>query len=297
MTPSPNDVAERLIGRPYLSHSSLSAYRTCPLRFYFRYVAGLPEEFVSSSLVFGGAIHAALERFFIDRLEDLPPPSIDMLLESYRAAWLSRDLGQVRFRDGESLESLQDLAKRMLEAFVVSSAVNAEGRLIGVEEEITRSVVQDCPDILARIDLIIDGGSEIVVRDFKTSRSKWSADQLESEADQLLLYHEAVRDLADGRPIRLEFVVLTKTKSPSIDVHRVEPDLERIRWQHEAMRAVWRGIQAGVFFPSPSTMACSTCSYRSACRKWHGPFQSNPDPEVVSIGANGKEELWSRSRA
>ncbi len=57
--PHPNTVAQKLIGRPYLSHSAISTYQTCPLRYFYRYVSGLPEETVSASLVFGGAIHKA----------------------------------------------------------------------------------------------------------------------------------------------------------------------------------------------------------------------------------------------
>ena len=60
-TADPDSRAARLIGRDYLSYSSISTYQTCPLRFYFRYVLELPETPVSSSLAFGGAVHAAIE--------------------------------------------------------------------------------------------------------------------------------------------------------------------------------------------------------------------------------------------
>ena len=59
MLTSPNETALQLIGRDYLSFSAISLYRQCPLKFYFRYVAGLSEKTVSANLVFGGAIHAA----------------------------------------------------------------------------------------------------------------------------------------------------------------------------------------------------------------------------------------------
>ena len=56
---TPNQVAKRLIGRDYLSYSALNTFRACPLRFKFHYLDGLPEASVSSSLVFGSAIHRA----------------------------------------------------------------------------------------------------------------------------------------------------------------------------------------------------------------------------------------------
>jgi hypothetical protein len=44
-------------GRDYLSFSVIRLYQTCPLKFFYKYCMGLPEETVSSSLVFGGAVH------------------------------------------------------------------------------------------------------------------------------------------------------------------------------------------------------------------------------------------------
>ena len=46
-----NEIAKKLIGRDYVSWSAISTFRTCPLKYKFRYVDGLPEESVSSALV------------------------------------------------------------------------------------------------------------------------------------------------------------------------------------------------------------------------------------------------------
>ena len=50
--------------RDYLSYSAIRTYQGCPLRYYFRYIAGLPENIVASSLLFGIGMHAALEAHF-----------------------------------------------------------------------------------------------------------------------------------------------------------------------------------------------------------------------------------------
>ena len=63
-TSNPNKIAEQIIGRDYLSFSAVSLYQRCPLAFKFKYIDGLPEETVSSSLVFGGSVHSALELWF-----------------------------------------------------------------------------------------------------------------------------------------------------------------------------------------------------------------------------------------
>ncbi len=68
--------------RDYTSFSELSTYRGCPLRHHFRYVLGLPEPTVSASLVFGRAIHQAVEHHFNELLAGNEPPTLDSLLAS-----------------------------------------------------------------------------------------------------------------------------------------------------------------------------------------------------------------------
>ena len=87
---SPNEVAERLTGRNYISWSAINAYRSCPLRYYYRYVEQLPEKTVSSALVFGSAIHSAIEFWSRKQLAGNPDPDLDLLLDAYQMEWRER---------------------------------------------------------------------------------------------------------------------------------------------------------------------------------------------------------------
>ena len=81
--PKPNDVALRLTGRDYVSYSAISTYQRCSLRYFFSYIAGLLPKFKSSSLIFGGAIHRALECHCRRAFEGAAPPSVDELVAVY----------------------------------------------------------------------------------------------------------------------------------------------------------------------------------------------------------------------
>jgi len=61
--------AVTITGRDYVSWSQLDVMRRCPQRFYLQYVEDTMPQFVPSSLVFGGAVHSALEAFYQGRLE------------------------------------------------------------------------------------------------------------------------------------------------------------------------------------------------------------------------------------
>src|SRR5207244_1705392 len=114
---SENRHALKTGGRDYLSYSALSLFQTCPLRYFFRYVAGLQERTVSASLVFGSAMHRAVQHHFEQLLAGGPPPDLDKLLTVHQDAWRARDIQAVRFDNGTTLDSLGRLADRLLRTF------------------------------------------------------------------------------------------------------------------------------------------------------------------------------------
>ena len=70
--------------RDYLSYSAVRTFQNCPLKYRFLYVDGLAEDCVSSSLIFGSAIHSALEFYFMQQLSAESPPTLDTLLDVYQ---------------------------------------------------------------------------------------------------------------------------------------------------------------------------------------------------------------------
>lgn len=254
--------------RDYLSYSAITTYQGCPLRYYFRYVVGLPEKTVSSGLVFGSAVHRAVEHHFNELMAGNEPPSLDALIGEYDRHWLQTDPETVQFGKEEDVESLSRLATKLLGAFQTSKLANPEGRIIGVEEELRGSIVTGCPDLLGRIDLICETADDLIVTDLKTSRSRWSREQAEDSAGQLLLYHELVRDLAPRKRLRMQFAVLTKTKEPTVDFHEVPANRRAVDRTKRIVERVWKAIDSQVFYPAPSPLQCPTCAFRTACREW-----------------------------
>ena len=109
-----------------------------------------------------------------------------------------------------------------------------------------------------------------MVTDIKTSRGKWSQEQVEDSGEQLLLYSHLASEIAPGKKISTRFLALTKTRQPQIEEHTREVNLAAVRRTLVGVERVWRAIESGVFYPAPSTMSCSTCGYRAACRAWMG---------------------------
>jgi putative RecB family exonuclease len=265
-----NEVAKKLTGRDYISWSAISTFRTCPLKYKFRYIDGLPEESVSSALIFGTGIHTAVEQHYQALLAGDPKPDLDALLFAYRSAWLPHDPDAIQFGSKETRESLDDLAARMLTAFLNSPAASVQGRVLGVEEEIRGMLVEGMPDLYGRVDLLTEDSDSLVVTDIKTSRGKWSQEQVEDSGEQLLLYSHLASEISPGKKIATRFLVLTKTREPQIEEHVRELEPGNVKRTLVGVERVWRAIESGVFYPAPSTMNCSCCGYRAACRAWVG---------------------------
>lgn len=255
--------------RDYVSWSAINTYLQCPLRYRFRYVDQLPEEFVNGTLVFGQAIHAALEAYFRQYLATGGGLELDALLTSYHDHWRQQDLEQVRYGASDELASFGRLAEKMFSVFLAHDLAQPGGAIISIEDEWRAPLIDGVPEVLARLDLVVDRGEALRVTDFKTSRSRWSAAEVESSAGQLVLYGELLRQRLD-RPVELQFAVLTKTKEPDLQIHLVAADSSRVQRQQALIRRVWRSIQGGHFYPHPSAMNCPTCPFQTACRDWTG---------------------------
>jgi hypothetical protein len=72
----------------------------------------------------------------------------------------------------------------VLVAFQQSELSDPDGRILGVEEQLRGPISDDVPDLLARIDLLIETDEELAVVDFKTARSRWSAEQAATHQSQ-----------------------------------------------------------------------------------------------------------------
>lgn len=256
--------------RDYLSYSAVRTFQSCPLKYCFRYVDGLEEDCVSASLVFGSAVHSAVEHYFTQLLAGEELPDLERLRNIYQQSWQERSAEQVQFGKKESADSLDKLAVSMLEKFLASDWTRPQGRIIGVEEELRGELIPGVPDLLGRVDLLLETEDAVIVQDFKTARSAWTAQQAEDQSEQLLLYADLVRRLIPGKQLKLEFAIITKARQPQLQRLEAKFEESKLDRTKHVFERVWAAIQSGHFYPSPSPLHCPGCGYRRQCRAWRG---------------------------
>jgi putative RecB family exonuclease len=268
--PHSRDSPTNVASRDYVSWSAFTTYQHCPLKYFFRYVAGLPEPTISSTLIFGAAIHQAVEFHFNALLAGEPVPATAHLFAQYQQYWQRTGIDTEQLNLAEEHRSLHELAYKMLTAFQASTVAQPSGKIIGVEETLRGALIENCPDVLGRVDLVVEEEQDLVITDFKTSRSRWQEEQVREGAGQLLLYAELIKDWLPHKRIRLQFAVITKTKQPVVEIWPVVAETQAMDRNKRILGKIWEGIERQHFYPAPSHWHCSSCAFKTACDKWPG---------------------------
>jgi superfamily I DNA/RNA helicase/RecB family exonuclease len=232
-----------------LSSSDLTLYLTCPLKYKFARVFGIPQE-PTINQRFGILFHNVLERFHKD-----PPASADEGLRTlnrlFEAGWRRTGFGssddELQFRD-RAREALRLYWER--ERASESEPVWLERKFdFQVGEHHVRGRVD-------RVDRLPDGDYELI--DYKTGERKTEAD-LESDL-QLALYRMAAREVWDiEASLGSYYYVLDAEK---VAAPTKPDDAERVE---RTVLQVGEGILSQDFEPRPSPAVCSWCDYRLIC--------------------------------
>ena len=266
--PAPRSMADAPLPA-YESHSSISTYRACPLRYGFRYVERRPGEVSPGQFAFGSAVHKAFEAFGLARIragaDGLPEPGPETL-----QAALDRKLGSSGLTDAE-IEEARRRAVPVLARFVeIESRMEADPVAVelgfGVDVELAghadgfRFV-----GYVDRVDRAPDGSTQIV--DYKTGRTRSQAD-VDADA-QLTAYafgcaRGGLRDPATGA-----------TLPPASRLGLYFAESGELLWTTRTNEQL-AGFESGLvdtvgrirdreFTARPASWRCRWCEYRREC--------------------------------
>jgi superfamily I DNA/RNA helicase/RecB family exonuclease len=232
-----------------LSASDLSLYLTCPLKYKFARVFGIPQE-PTINQRFGILFHNVLERFHKEPPED-EADGLRVLNRLFEAGWR-------RTGFGSSDDELQfrDRAREALRLYWERERLS-EGEPVWLEKKFDFKVgdhhVRGRVD---RVDRLPDGDYELI--DYKTGERK-SEEDLDSDL-QLALYRMAAREAwGIEASTGSYYYVLDADKVPA----PTRPDdAERVE---RTVLQVGEGILSQDFEPRPSPTVCSWCDYRLIC--------------------------------
>jgi len=229
-----------------LSASDLDLYLTCPLKYKFARVFGIPQE-PTINQRFGILVHNVLERFHKEDGEG----GLERLMELFQAGWRRTGFGssddELQFRD-RAQEAMRLYWERERQS---------EGEPLWLERKFDiRIGPHHVRGRVDRVDRLPDGSHELI--DYKTGERKSEA-ELENDL-QLALYRLAAReawDLEVGAGSYYYVLDAEKVAAP------VRPDdAERVE---RTVLEVGEGVTSQDFEPRPSPTTCGWCDYRLIC--------------------------------
>jgi DNA helicase-2/ATP-dependent DNA helicase PcrA len=232
-----------------LSASDLDLYLTCPLKYKFSRVFGIPQE-PTINQRFGILIHNVLERFHKEAAEE-GEDDFARLMDLFEAGWRRTGFGssddELQFRD-RARAAMRLYWERERES---------EGEPVWLERKFDIRIGEHhVRGRIDRVDRLPDGSHELI--DYKTGERKSEAD-LESDL-QLALYRLAAREaweLEAGSGSYYYVLDAEKVAAPT-----KPDDAERVE---RTVLAVGEGVLGQDFEPRPSPATCGWCDYRLIC--------------------------------
>ncbi|HEU4906926.1 MAG TPA: ATP-dependent DNA helicase [Solirubrobacterales bacterium] len=233
-----------------LSASDLDLYLTCPLKYKFGRVFGIPQE-PTINQRFGILIHNVLERFHKEGEDQDSEEGLERLIGLFETGWRRTGFGssddELQFRDRarEAIRLYWELESE------------SEGEPVWLERKFDIRIGEH--HVRGRVDRVdrLPGGDHELI-DYKTGERKSEAD-LESDL-QLALYRLAARDAWDLEASTGSYYYVLDAEKVAAPVG--PGDAERVE---RTVLQVGEGILGQDFEPRPSPKVCSWCDYRLIC--------------------------------
>ena len=252
---------ETMKEKPHWSYSAFNAYLTCPMKFFFRYIAHAEPERTSVSLPFGRAFHTVLSL----RAEKGKDYTTEDAKEDFAVYFRGETevCENLTYRANEDYWFWNQRGCDMLD--VALAEWTDDFTVKSVAEAFSVNVPGLSKPLIGEFDLVVtDGGDEAIV-DWKTASAKWPAGKVDRDL-QATAFCYAYQQLHGKRPI-FRFDLITKSKTPvrhQIYTLRTNDDFDLFVY---LAGQIEKAVNNGLFVPLESCMNCSDCPYSERCKR------------------------------
>lgn len=255
--------------RPHWSYSSLNQMlNICSLQWFFQRVAKVQPSHVPVNLVLGSAYHRTLEQVYLAKKNGSVFTG-DEALEFFTSSWrLATENQPVRFSK-LSAEETADQGRKLIACALEN--IDPDEKVLSISEAFIvpvshRGEYLELP-LVGEFDLVVEQEGHPVVKDWKTSATRWSAFQADKSL-QATVYSYAYSQKTGINP-RVMFDVAVKNKTPVFEQHvtlRTPDSWERMGCLVAKAEQV---VKHRLYYPAETSFSCGDCPFRGACQAWH----------------------------
>ncbi|HVQ43524.1 MAG TPA: ATP-dependent DNA helicase [Candidatus Saccharimonadia bacterium] len=235
-----------------LSVTALGGYDFCPFEFYLQDVLKITQP-MGPQLGFGSALHKVFEIYYKGTMAGTVPEAAD-LSNVLNSAWSSRGYATATEAEQDRL-----LAQETLKRFYARER-GLNRTVVGSEVPVRFELPEAKLRLRGKIDALFGHGDGYEIRDFKTGRTKTSAEKLTKQAKenfQLRSYALAGSQLRGAPPaaVVLDYVV-TGVEGEAVLSETI------LRNHHDKLCAMAERIRRRDFAPNPSALhQCAAIRY------------------------------------
>jgi CRISPR/Cas system-associated exonuclease Cas4 (RecB family) len=258
-----------LRAQPHVSVSQLKTFLQCPRKYNLQYIQRAEPSFRSAALAFGSAWHATIDEWLLRSTSEasVHADGLKQLFADELHREVARDGPPVLFdHEDEDLGQMIGVGRRMLDVFV--RAMSVPDRVVGIEIPFGLSLCDGLTGeairvpLIGAMDAVVEERGASVVLELKTSRRRWSSDQLAFDP-QPSAYRIAAREL--GYNAEVVVVVTTKSSRPEVQRTVAERGPADDADLFAMVSSLIRAVDAGVDHPVRGWQ-CRSCAFAGACR-------------------------------
>jgi putative RecB family exonuclease len=250
------------------SHSRLSTFEQCQLKFKFAYIDQLETEIEESVESFlGSRVHEVFEKLYTD-LKFKKIPTHQELTEFYNTEWKKNWNDDIIIvREEYTQENYRQLGEQYISDYYKRYHPFDQERTVALEKHIIikldeKHIVQGYIDRLASKE-----NGVYVIHDYKTSGSLPEASHIEEDR-QLALYAMAVKqDYQDCKKVILIWHYLAFDKEFS-----TEKTDEQLRVLRKDILKLIDQIEATTEYPAHQSALCDWCEFQPECPQFKHLF-------------------------
>ena len=243
------------------SHSKMSTFRQCPLKYRFGYIDRIKKEEEGIEAFTGSCVHKALEELLKLKKEFDREPDYEKAEELFLATWEEKyHPGIVIRRKGVTPEDYRRRGLMCLRNYFEMDKGQEFGELLGLEVRLAFQLGGS--SIKGFIDRLQRDGNTFHIIDYKVTKNDMAQEKADSDT-QLALYEIGIRKLyPDVQNVVLHWYILPHKNV--VDSTRSES--ERLELETEVLSLIEEIENTSDFLPV-ETALCDWCEYPEECEE------------------------------
>lgn len=261
----------------FYSHSKISAFEQCPLKFKLRYIDKIiPDVEKSIEAHLGTSVHAALEWLYLE-VKKKRIPTLDELLLKYKELW-DKDFNENFVIVKKDLKA-RDYFEKGIQFILYYYPENHpfKDNTIDVEQKIILSLDENEEyKIYGFIDRLSYNlrTKEYEIHDYKTANNLPPKESFKKDR-QLALYSIAIKEKY-GKDTKVKLVWHYLAHKQKVQIKKTNEELEILK--QDTLRKI-KVIEKTDDFPGNKTRLCDWCEYKSICPAWGNTPPQKPKKE------------------